>query len=155
MYCPYCGKKIANPDTFCPQCGKLLPEDKIPPQPKPEFVFPKSDAPAGRWTAETDIGEIEPFSMPVCSLIMERIADGRTQFLILTPPGLIENCRFIQFCSDDQGKLHAEIAMAKGLEGTVIRAADQIGIRDAVLMCEKFLNGRRPSFPEGRHRRIY
>jgi hypothetical protein len=92
--------------------------------------------------------------MPVASLILERIAGGRYQFLILTPPAPVSGCRFMQFCSDDHGKLHAELAMAKG-EGTHIRAADQVGIRDAVLMTEAFLNGTLPSFPAGSHRSIF
>ena len=147
MICPYCGEEVRDNANFCTECGKPLPHEESQSSAN-AFVFPKSDAASGRWTAETELGIIEPFTMPIASLILERIAEGRYQFLILTPPELIHNCRFIQFCSDDNGKLHAELAMAAG-EGTVIRAADQIGIRDSVLMTEAFLNGTLPSFPAG------
>ena len=159
MFCPYCGEKIIDNAKFCSQCGKRLREETAPAQeenaaPVREHVFPKSEASPGKWTAETELGVIEPFSMPVASLILERIAEGRYQFLILTPPEPVSNCRFMQFCSDDQGKLHAELAMAKG-EGTVIRAADQVGIRDAVLMTEAFMKETLPSFPNGSRRSLF
>ena len=146
MICPFCSETIPDGAKFCSQCGKRLIAQEERPRGK-EFAFPKSTAVSGRWTAETELGVIEPFTMPIASLIMERIAEGRYQFLILTPPAVIENCRFLQFCSDDHGKLHGEMAMAKGNGEVVLRAADNLGIRDAVLMCEAFMNGTLPRFP--------
>ena len=145
MYCPYCGAEIIDEAVFCSKCGKRIKKEKTE---EMKFQIPASSAAGnGRWTAETELGVIEPFSMPVASLILERIAEGRYQYLILTPPSLIHGCRFLQFCSDDNGKIHAEIAMAKGEDGTVIKAANAVGIRDAVLMIEKFMRGELPSFP--------
>jgi hypothetical protein len=148
MFCPYCGKKIREEAVFCPQCGKRLNEEDIAVKKPKEFSFPESSASlSGRWTAETDLGILDSFSLPIASLVLERIADGRYQFLVLTPPQPIQGCRFIQFCSDDQGKLHAEIALVKG-NGTVIQAMNHVGIREGVLMIDTFLNGQRPSFPK-------
>ena len=148
MFCPYCGKQIREEAVFCPQCGKRLNEEDIAVKKPKEFSFPESSPSVrGRWTAETDLGILDSFSLPIASLVLERIADGRYQFLVLTPPQPIHGCRFIQFCSDDRGKLHAEIALVKG-NGTVIQAMNYVGIREGVLMIDTFLNGQRPSFPK-------
>ncbi len=141
MLCPNCGTDNPEGSSFCEQCGAPLGAPAAP-------AAGASAYPG--WTVETERGKEEGFDPPRLAALLEQLAEGTGEFLILTPPAQIEGSRYLQTCSDDGGALHMELCMARGTAGFEMYGADGVTASEAAEMFAVCLAGRLPRLPRGK-----
>lgn len=151
MFCEQCGAKLPDDSRFCEQCGSpVLPIPTAAPASIPAPIVKQRTAAYPGWTFEIEPGRIEDFTLDSSAALLEGIRSGETPFLIATPPALIEGTRYMQFCSDDRGGLHAELCVARGRVGFEMYGLDGLSAHDASVMLGSYLQGALPRPPAGK-----
>ncbi len=81
------------------------------------------------WKITTDLDITEGFSMEILEKQMERLMDNEIEFVIVEPPDPVENCNFLQFCPDSDGKngaIHLEASLRRKSGGSTLWGKDDL-----------------------------